>query len=120
MSAPVVLVVDDDNDIRDALGETLKDEGYRVMSFQNGKEALDYLQHGGGADLILLDLMMPVMDGWTFRRELQKDPKLAAIPVIAITAAGPHQASTIQVEKVIPKPVRIDKLLDAVAEYASP
>src|SRR5215510_8699670 len=64
-----VLVVDDDQDIRDALCELLRDEGYEAIAVANGEEALTYLKGGNLPCVILLDLMMPVMDGWEFRRQ---------------------------------------------------
>src|SRR3954470_23175677 len=83
-----VLVVDDDQDIREALCDLLADAGYRAASVANGKEALIYLKSGELPCVILLDLMMPVMDGWEFRRQQQGDPRLSKIPVVVITAAG--------------------------------
>src|SRR5579862_4602951 len=64
-----ILIVDDDPDIRDSLKEVLEDEGYEVNGVANGREALDYLRKSPRPCVILLDLMMPVMDGWQFRRE---------------------------------------------------
>src|SRR5262245_11415139 len=92
-----VLVVEDDNDIRDALTLILRDQGYQVDSASNGQEALDQLRRGSPANLIVLDLMMPVMDGWQFRHEQQRDPTLAGIPVVIVSADGSvqHKAASI-------------------------
>src|SRR5205814_8831977 len=85
---PRILVVDDDPDIRDSLREVLEDEGYDVSCVGNGREALDHLKAASPRPcVILLDLMMPVMDGWQFRREQKKlEPELANIPLVVITA----------------------------------
>ena len=77
-----ILVVDDDPDIRDSLREVLEDEGYGTSCVANGREALDFLRSGKRPCVILLDLMMPVMDGWQFLEEQKRDPALAAIPVL--------------------------------------
>ena len=112
-----VLVVDDDQDIRDALCELLRDEGYEVIAVANGEEALTYLKAGNLPCVILLDLMMPVMDGWEFRRQQTSDPELSKIPVIVITAAGGLRARSIAVEKVLAKPLHLEQVLDVLHEY---
>ena len=113
----LILVVDDDPDIRDSLGALLEDEGYHVQFASNGQEALDFLARGGDAPcLILLDLMMPVLDGHGFLRHRQDDPALAAIPVVVITAAGDHHTRALASE-VLPKPLDIGRLLVAVQQY---
>jgi DNA-binding NtrC family response regulator len=113
-----ILVIDDDADIRDSLAEILAEEGYTVRCFSNAAEALHHLQHDGKASLIILDLMMPGMNGWTFREMQQHDARLADIPVIAMSAVAdleplwPSSRDT----TMICKPVNIDLLLDRVAE----
>ena len=77
-----VLIVDDDRDIREALGEILADDGFAVEAAWNGETALDRLEAGFRPDVIILDLMMPVMDGLTFRELQRKHPALANIPVV--------------------------------------
>jgi CheY-like chemotaxis protein len=84
MPAPV-LIVDDDPNLQRLMTKFLKLEGFASIPASNGREALDYLRGGGGASVILLDLRMPVMDGWAFRKEQRNDPELAGIPVIVIT-----------------------------------
>jgi CheY-like chemotaxis protein len=110
-----ILVVDDDVDIRDAITVVLQGEGYRVASAANGRDALDYLHRSAPPDLVLLDLMMPVMDGWQFRREQKRDPALASIPVVVISSA----ASTLSlgVADFLQKPVAFDQLLNTVRRY---
>ena len=114
---PLVMVVDDDDDIRETLAGLLEDEGYRVVSFPHGREALDALQGGLAPRVILLDLMMPVMDGAEFRRAQLADPALAAIPVILITAAGLEPIRRADYSEVLRKPLKIDRVLQVVAEY---
>src|SRR4030095_5492539 len=89
-SRPVVLVVEDEPDARDAIAMMLEDAGYDVLQAANGLEALGQLgDHGGRCDLILLDLMMPVMNGWDFRRKQKETPAFAATPVL-LMSAGAH------------------------------
>lgn len=82
-----VLVVDDDYDLRETLRDVLEDEGYLVQTAANGQEALDCLHDGSAPEVVLLDLMMPVMDGWHFLDELQRDSALADIPVVVMSAS---------------------------------
>src|SRR4051794_25561713 len=83
-----VLIVDDDSDLREALADIFQYEGYPVAACANGAAAIDYLEGGELPAVIVLDLMMPVMDGWTFRsRELSR-PEWAAIPVIVLSAVA--------------------------------
>ena len=83
-----VLVVEDDRAILDSLKNALQDEGFDVVTAANGCEALEALRAGGRPSAILLDLMMPVMDGWDFRQEQLADPALRDIPVLIVTATG--------------------------------
>jgi CheY-like chemotaxis protein len=115
------MVVDDDSDIRIALREVLEDEGYEVIDFPNGREALEYLKAapGNAPRLILLDLMMPVMNGWQFRTAQLGEPSLADIPVVVISADGSliQKASTLQVAARLCKPIELDDLLETVGQY---
>src|SRR3569832_407091 len=83
-----ILIVDDDVDIRVTISLILEDEGYAVASAANGEEALRYLRSHPSPSLILLDLMMPGMDGVEFRAEQQRDAQLSGIPVVVVTASG--------------------------------
>jgi CheY-like chemotaxis protein len=119
-SLPQVLIVEDDLDIRDALGQILEDEGYVVATAANGQEALDQLRSGAPPPrLILLDLMMPVMNGWQFRAEQMDDPALADIPVVVISA-DTHvgdKASQLGVNEYFRKPIEITGLLRTLERY---
>ena len=113
-------VVEDDPDIRETLRNVLECEGYRVVTSCNGARALDALRSGPAPDLILLDLMMPVMDGWSFRRAQLLEPALRHIPVLLLSA-GPNlarAASELRVAGVLQKEVRLDELLQTVARMA--
>jgi CheY-like chemotaxis protein len=116
-----ILIVEDDRDLRETLAEILGDEGYDVATVANGREALDYLQGGDLPRLILLDLMMPVMNGWEFRAAQQADPGLARVPVVVFS--GDHnvaqKAAALSVPDYLPKPVNVEHLLELVDRYCS-
>jgi len=114
------MVVEDDFDIRDTLAQILEAEGYSVSGAANGAEALEVLEKGATPALILLDLMMPVMNGWQFRAEQLKRPELADIPVVVISAdAGVgKKAEAIGAADSLKKPVPLETLLDVVSRYA--
>jgi CheY-like chemotaxis protein len=121
-SVPVdVLIVEDDGAIRDALAEILQDEGYRVAGASNGAEAMAYLRHAPRPCLILLDLMMPVMDGWQFRAVQQRDPGLAPIPTVVLSADGnvAEKARAIDAADYLKKPVQLQTLLSTVERFCS-
>ena len=112
-----ILVVDDDPDIRDSLREVLEDEGYAVNCVSNGREALDYLKSKQPRPcVILLDLMMPVMDGWQFRREQKQDPEIADIPLVVITATGKRPV-LIDAAELVMKPLDLNRLFEAIERY---
>jgi CheY-like chemotaxis protein len=115
--AKLILIVEDDLDVSRLLAEILEAEGYRTATAANGCEALNHLRKNSHyPDLILLDMMMPVMDGWKFREEQQKLPALASIPVVTVTADGDARgkAASIQAAGYLSKPLQIDSLLDEV------
>lgn len=110
-----VLVVEDDEGIRDALCDLLESEGFDVFSAIHGRDALEKLRGKGvRPDVILLDLMMPVMDGWAFRSEQQKDPGLADIPVVVITASRQADLASLNPRAFLKKPIDFDELLRAL------
>lgn len=114
-----VLVVEDDRDVREAVADGLSEAGYDVVVAENGKVALALLREGGlHPALILLDLMMPVMDGWQFRTEQRADAGLSTIPVVALTA---HEHVTdFDAAEHLRKPVPLETLLAAVARHSTP
>ena len=112
---PRILVIDDDEGVREAMVGILEMTGYRVASATNGKEALDYLRDAAIPDLIISDLAMPVMDGKQFRRMQVKDPRLAKVPVIVVSALSDR--SDVDANEIFIKPVDVDVLLAAVDRY---
>jgi CheY-like chemotaxis protein len=112
-----IVVVDDDNDLRETLGELLTEEGYETRLFENGRVALDFLREGGDPQLILLDLMMPEMNGWQFREEQLKDARLRDIPVVVMTASRGPDSQRIQASEVLYKPVGLGQLIEAVERH---
>lgn len=109
---PVVLVVDDDADIRDALRDILESAGYSVVEAENGELALTYLEQHPPPAAILLDLFMPVMDGWELSRRLASAPALALVPILVVTASGPHWGYP--GARVFRKPLNLTQVLEAV------
>ncbi len=114
---PVILVVEDDPDALEALGDLLESHGYAVTSARHGAEALDLLGRLPLPRLIVLDLLMPTMDGWEFRRRQKNDPRIAHIPVVVVSASS--AAKPIEADIVLRKPVDIDRLLETIASYCS-
>ncbi len=116
----LVMVIDDDEDIRAALSGLLEEAGFRVVGFGNGKQGLAYLATGELPCLILLDLMMPVMDGWQFRVEQMMNPALASVPVIVITAGGTASRGPDLGVEVVAKPFDMNVLLTMVRSHCAP
>jgi len=110
-----ILLIDDDSDIREVVGEALKFAGYEVAAARDGREGLA-LCRSFRPTLILLDLMMPGMTGWEFRSAQQRDPLLSAIPVVVVTAFG-HDPD-VSASAVLAKPFRLDDLLAQVRRFA--
>jgi CheY-like chemotaxis protein len=112
-----VLIVEDDEDLREMMAQLLTLEGFRAETAANGRAALEYLRGDDLPDLILLDLMMPIMDGWEFRRSQCEDPRLADLPVIVLTALEPPKSSDFDGATFLTKPLDFDRLLDLVRRY---
>jgi CheY-like chemotaxis protein len=112
-----VLIVEDDADLREMMAQLLSLEGFHAATVANGREALDYLHNGETPDLILLDLMMPVMDGWEFRRHQQADPTLARVPVIVLSALDQNRTAEVSAQAFLKKPLDFDRLLELVRSY---
>jgi two-component system, chemotaxis family, chemotaxis protein CheY len=118
MIRPLVLVVDDDPDILDAICDILEVEQYRVARARNGLEALERVESECPA-VILLDLMMPVMDGVTFARVLRERNVAGNVPILVISADGnPARAASIGARGYLAKPFDIDTLLGHVGQLA--
>jgi len=115
MTQPLVLVVDDDPDILDAICDILETERYRVARARHGAEALERVADERPA-VILLDLMMPVMDGVTFASVLRQRPSVSDVPILVISADGnPQRAASVGARGYLAKPFDIDALLAYVA-----
>jgi CheY-like chemotaxis protein len=114
-----ILVVDDDADLRETLQLVLDDSGYGVTAVANGQAALDRLKAGARPSLILLDLMMPEMNGWQFLERAQADAVLDAIPVVIMTARKATDPLPAPSKQVLHKPFDSDALLKAVARHSA-
>ncbi|MFO0581640.1 MAG: response regulator [Anaeromyxobacter sp.] len=112
-----VLLVEDDPDIRESLSEALRYEGYEVELAWHGREALARLARDPLPDVILLDLMMPVMNGWEFREAQLEDAALADIPVVVISAQAPGACAP---DRYLPKPFSLGDLFAAIDELVPP
>ncbi|BDG06833.1 response regulator [Anaeromyxobacter oryzae] len=118
MNRPLVLVVDDDPDILDAICDILEAEGYRVARARHGLEALERVSEELPA-VILLDLMMPVMDGLAFANALRQRPVPRRIPIVVISADGnPQKVAALGAQGYLAKPFDIDALLTHVSHMA--
>jgi signal transduction histidine kinase len=113
-SGRTLLVVEDDLDIREALDGLLSLEGFHVNGVSNGREALEWLRASPRPDIILLDLMMPIMDGWQFRVIQKDDPRLSTIPVLALSADATAKAAAIDADAYLKKPVDYETLIDTI------
>lgn len=113
-----ILLVEDDEIVRRAIQMVLEWEGFHVKCAVNGQEALDRLRGGYRPSLILLDIMMPVLDGEQFRRLQLSDPSLASIPVIVVSAAG--FAESVQAAHHVRKPFEVQDLLSLIHEQVAP
>ena len=109
-----VLLVEDDVDIREAVSAVLEAEGYTVLTAGNGEEALRTLEQGQPC-VVLLDLMMPVMDGWDFLAELKKSRRHEDLPVVVVSAYSERKAEGVR--RILKKPLDVNQLLAAVADY---
>jgi CheY-like chemotaxis protein len=106
---PTVLVVDDNADAVAALAQILEYEGYAVATAYDGRRALEYLSAHQAPNLIILDLMMPDMNGWEFRAEIAKLPIFANVPIVVTTALA--ETAGIDADAIIAKPIDLQRLL---------
>jgi CheY-like chemotaxis protein len=112
-----LLVVDDDDELRALLAQSLQEHGYSVATAPNGREALDRLRSAALPAAVLLDLNMPTMNGWQFCAAKNADQVLRAVPVIVLSAAAskdPASPYYLAVEEVVAKPIEIEGLLSAI------
>jgi two-component system cell cycle response regulator DivK len=115
-----ILVIEDDDDICAALSDILRAHGFTTDVAHDGQAAIDYLRQAAEVPrLILLDLMLPVMDGWAFRAAQLEDPRLAPIPVVVLSAAADlmRHAAELHVEQYLNKPVDVSRLLHAIERH---
>ena len=112
--AASVLVVDDDPNLVRLMSKFLKLEGFAPVPAANGKEALAYLRGGGDASVIVLDLRMPVMDGWTFRIEQRRDPVLADIPIVVLSGLEMDGIHEMEAAASFHKPVSFPEVVGVV------
>lgn len=117
--AHTILIVEDDLTIRETLGEILEDEGYHVVYAEHGQAALEHLREPPVPALILLDLMMPVMNGWEFRARQLNDPQLSRIPIVVVSGVSNNamRLNALQAADVLSKPIEIPRLLEVVSSY---
>lgn len=111
----VVLVVEDEQDLREMLRDALELNGYSVVTASNGQEALGKLASIKGLCLVILDLLMPVMNGWDTFQKIRERPEFASVPVVVHTSAASRAPAG--ATRVLQKPTRFDRLLSVVREY---
>jgi CheY-like chemotaxis protein len=119
---PRILVVEDDADIREAIVDVLEARGYRVVTAANGQEGLARLREGENPDLILLDLMMPVMDGTEFLASLRGSDVLTTVPIVLLSAWSGEAGREVEsmTAGFVKKPVTLDTLLEVVERFCPP
>jgi CheY-like chemotaxis protein len=113
-----ILVIEDDDDIRNTLVDLLESEGYTALAAENGKVALEKLHEIPKPCLVLLDMMMPIMNGREFLDEIMKDSVLAPIPVLVVSAIA-DRSNTTGAVGFIRKPIDIDVILRLVTQYCN-
>jgi CheY-like chemotaxis protein len=114
-----VLIVEDDDLTRASLRSVLESEGFPADGVANGREAINYLHRNARPGLILLDLMMPVMNGWEFRSQQRHDPALAPIPVVVVSASGDLEQEVVLLgaNGCLQKPIDRGQLVETVRRF---
>jgi CheY-like chemotaxis protein len=115
-----ILLVEDDPALRGTLAEVLEERGYEVVCAEHGADALSHLGDEPAPNVILLDLAMPVMDGWSFRNVQRKDPRLASIPTVILSAtlsADPRALDGLDADAALPKPFTLERLIETVQRF---
>jgi CheY-like chemotaxis protein len=110
-----ILVIEDDAELREAMQETLALRGHEVMSAGDGRSALQQMR-ASRPDIVILDLMLPIMDGWQFRAELKRDPALAETPVVVISGNDSATAAAVDADLYMTKPIDPPALLNAIED----
>jgi CheY-like chemotaxis protein len=120
VSKSTVLIVEDDHDLRDDLAFILRAKGYSVIAAENGSIALAKLK-ASRPDIVLLDLMMPVMNGWELRTKMLEDPALRQLPTVILTGvASPHETvKAMQASGYLAKPFDTSKLLETIERFCA-
>lgn len=116
MQLKTVLIVDDEEAIRETLRMTLELEGYEVHTAEHGRAALEALEGTPRPGVILVDLMMPIMNGWDFIAAVMQDCRFSTIPILVLTAF-PDRAGALPAQSVLSKPISLDVLLSVVHDY---
>ncbi|WP_257458502.1 response regulator [Archangium lipolyticum] len=112
---PVILLVEDESDLRDTIEELLRDEGFQVTCMADGEKALAWLHGGQRPALVLLDFIMPRMNGWAFLERMRADPGLDGVPVVAISALPVSHPS---LAGVLHKPFDLSSLVETARRFA--
>ncbi|MEO8190612.1 MAG: response regulator [Acidobacteriota bacterium] len=114
-----LLLVEDDAELRESLCDLLRDAGFDVECAENGRVALTYLEGNSAPCVVLLDLMMPVMNGWEFRDAQFRNEKISDIPVVILTADGRAEikAETLRAAGYLRKPIQVDRLLEMLEQF---
>ena len=117
-----VLIVEDDPELRETLAEILTDEGCRFSIAADGLEAIRYLKGGSRPSVILLDLSMPVVNGWEFRLHQKRTPEISDIPIVLITAGvyDRDELAFVEPADLLHKPIDLDRLLETIRKYCGP
>lgn len=113
-----ILIVEDNPAVLATMKSVLEIEGYTVHTASNGAEGIEMLDKLGRACVVLLDMMMPVMNGWHFLDYQRSKPEYSGIPVIVVSAFG-EIARSVKPQEFVPKPVKLDQLLSAVQKYCA-
>jgi CheY-like chemotaxis protein len=117
-----ILLVEDDPALRSALAELLQERGYEVTCAEHGADALAQLDDAPPPNVILLDLAMPVMDGWSFRTVQRHDPRLASIPTVVLSASlasDPRAVEGLAADAALAKPFTLERLIETVQRFCA-
>jgi CheY-like chemotaxis protein len=117
-----ILLIDDDGDVREAIALFLRKRGFNVRTADHGLDALRKLQQEGLPSVIIVDLMMPIMDGWEFMKRQRRDWRLCTIPTIVISGVPSHDPRCLEmpIVRLLPKPYTLDQLMAAIEAECSP